>query len=88
MGVSIDDPDSPHGNALLPLAEVKRQHIVKVLEACGFNVNAMARGNGVHRNTLHNKIAEYRIWGVGGLGCTITVRCLCIFSRQSSVRTA
>lgn len=58
-----DDPDNPNGNALLPLAEVERQHIVKVLEACGFNVSAAARVLGVHRNTLHNKIAEY---GIGG----------------------
>jgi two-component system response regulator HydG len=58
-----DDPDNPSGNALLPLAEVERQHIVKVLEACGFNVSAAARVLGVHRNTLHNKIAEY---GIGG----------------------
>jgi two-component system response regulator HydG len=60
---SHDDPDNPHGNALLPLGEVERQHIVKVLEACGFNVSAAARVLGVHRNTLHNKIAEY---GIGG----------------------
>jgi two-component system response regulator HydG len=60
---SHDDPDHPHGNALLALAEVERQHIVKVLEACGFNVSAAARVLGVHRNTLHNKIAEY---GIGG----------------------
>jgi transcriptional regulator with GAF, ATPase, and Fis domain len=58
-----DSTESTNGNALLPLAEVERQHIVKVLEACGYNVSAAARVLGVHRNTLHNKIAEY---GIGG----------------------
>ncbi|MBI2425332.1 MAG: sigma 54-dependent Fis family transcriptional regulator [Candidatus Hydrogenedentes bacterium] len=55
--------EDPMGPAFLPLAEVERQHIVKVLDACGFNISAAAKVLRVHRNTLHNKIAEY---GIGG----------------------
>ena len=56
-------PFTLHTSLNAKLSEVERQHIVKVLETCGFNVSAAARRLGVHRNTLHNKIAAY---GIGG----------------------
>lgn len=62
-----NDPDEsqpvfPH-QRLAPLAEIERNHITHVLEQCNYNVSKAARVLGIHRNTLHNKIAEY---GIGG----------------------
>ncbi len=62
-----NDPDDappvfPH-QRLAPLAEIERNHITHVLEQCNYNVSKAARVLGIHRNTLHNKIAEY---GIGG----------------------
>ncbi len=50
---------SPPGNApveLLPLAEVERRHIVRVLEAMGGNKRAAAQVLGVDRRTLYRKL--------------------------------
>ena len=56
-----DDEDG--GARVQTLAEIERQHITHVLEQCNYNVSKAARMLGVHRNTLHNKIAAY---GIGG----------------------
>jgi two-component system response regulator HydG len=48
-----------HG-PLLPLAEVERRHILRVLEECGGNQTTAARILGLARRTLHRKLLEYR----------------------------
>jgi len=49
-------PQGPGAGALLTLAEVERDHIERVLEACGGNQVAAARVLGVGRNTLWRKM--------------------------------
>ncbi|WP_304988532.1 helix-turn-helix domain-containing protein, partial [Corallococcus sp. CA053C] len=44
---------------LLPLAEVERQHILRVLEAVKGNRTAAARTLEIGRNTLARKLKEY-----------------------------
>jgi two-component system response regulator HydG len=48
-------------DALVPLAEVERRHILRVLDECGGNQTMAARILGLARRTLHRKLAEYRI---------------------------
>ena len=52
-------PSEEHG-PLLPLAEVERRHILRVLDECGGNQTMAARILGLARRTLHRKLAEYR----------------------------
>jgi Nif-specific regulatory protein len=47
------------GPALLPLAEVERRHILRVLEAVKGNRTAAARALEIGRNTLSRKLKEY-----------------------------
>jgi len=48
---------------LLPLAEVERQHILRVLEAVGGNRTAAAKALVIGRNTLSRKLKEYGLEG-------------------------
>jgi len=43
------------------LADIERAHILKVLNAVGWQMNRAADRLGIHRNTLRNKIKEYGI---------------------------
>ncbi|WP_437291483.1 helix-turn-helix domain-containing protein [Sorangium sp. So ce406] len=45
--------------ALRSLAEVEREHILRVLDACGGSRAEAARVLGVGRNTLWRKLREY-----------------------------
>ena len=45
--------------ALLPLADVERAHILKVLDACGGSQAEAARVLGIARNTLWRKLRSY-----------------------------
>jgi two-component system response regulator HydG len=47
------------GPGPLPLAEVERSHIQRVLEACKWNISRAAKLLEVDRGTLYNKIAKY-----------------------------
>jgi two-component system response regulator HydG len=51
---------APADDGLVPLAEVERRHILRVLEECGGNQTMAARVLGLARRTLHRKLAEYR----------------------------
>jgi len=44
---------------LLPLAEVKRRHVMEVLQACTGNRTEAARILGVDRKTLYRKLVAY-----------------------------
>ncbi len=58
----IKPPASPPSNgrkALRPLAEVEREHILGVLEACGGSHVEAARVLGIGRNTLWRKLRAY-----------------------------
>jgi Nif-specific regulatory protein len=44
---------------LLPLAEVEKRHILRVLDACKGNRTAAARSLQIGRNTLARKLKEY-----------------------------
>ena len=46
--------------SLVPLAEVEREHILEVLEACGGNRTRAADVLGISIRTLRNKLHEYR----------------------------
>jgi two-component system response regulator HydG len=50
---------APSEGALLPLAEVERAHILKVLDACGGSQAEAARVLGIARNTLWRKLRSY-----------------------------
>lgn len=47
--------------ASLPLDEIERRHILRVLEAQEFNISRSARTLGIDRVTLYNKIRRYGI---------------------------
>lgn len=47
--------------ASLPLEEIERRHILRVLEAQGFNISRSARILEIDRVTLYNKIRRYHI---------------------------
>jgi len=49
----------PASSDVLPLKEVERRHILKVLEKTGWNISESARILGITRQTLRNKIKEY-----------------------------
>ena len=50
-------PASRHD--LRPLADIEREHILHVLEACGGSQSAAARALGIGRNTLWRKLRTY-----------------------------
>jgi two-component system, NtrC family, response regulator HydG len=52
-GVNSDD-------RYLPLAEVERRHITRVLQAAGGNITAAARRLEIDRMTLHRKLREWQ----------------------------
>ena len=47
------------GDALRPLAEVEREHVLRVLDACGGSQVEAARVLGIARNTLWRKQRGY-----------------------------
>jgi len=55
-GAGPVDPES-----LLPLDEVERRHILKVYEATGSNKTQTAKVLGIGLQTLHRKLAAYRV---------------------------
>ncbi|MCC6995876.1 MAG: sigma-54-dependent Fis family transcriptional regulator [Deltaproteobacteria bacterium] len=57
-GTSVGDADA---DALLPLAEVERRHILRVYDASGHNKTQTARLLGISAQTLHRKLAAYRV---------------------------
>jgi ActR/RegA family two-component response regulator len=56
-----DEPAPPAPEHDLPLEEIEKRHILRVLEACGHNKAEASRRLGVSRKTLDRKCAE---WGV------------------------
>ena len=60
MLVAGDDPSE-----LVPLEEVERRYILRVLEAVGGNKTLAAQMLGIDRKTLYRKLEQY---GVGGGG--------------------
>ncbi len=47
--------------AVLPLAEVERQALLRALEATGNNVKEAAGALGINRSTLHRKLKKYNL---------------------------
>ena len=45
------------------LAEIEKEHVLRVVEACGGNLAAASRVLGIDRSTLVRKL---RRWGVNG----------------------
>ncbi|HYV47066.1 MAG TPA: sigma 54-interacting transcriptional regulator, partial [Myxococcaceae bacterium] len=60
-GIPVAVPISPDNlpAELLPLAEVEKRHILRVLDACKGNRTAAARSLQIGRNTLARKLKEY-----------------------------
>jgi two-component system response regulator HydG len=52
--IATDDPSE-----LVPLSEVERRYILRVLEAVGGNKTSAAQILGVTRKTLYRKLEEY-----------------------------
>jgi DNA-binding NtrC family response regulator len=52
---------SESSTRMAPLAEVEKEHILRVLEYFNWNQGKAAEVLGVHRNTLRNKINEYQL---------------------------
>ncbi len=46
---------------LVPLSEIEKEHIERVLKAEGWNMQKTAEVLGIHRNTLRQKIKEYEL---------------------------
>jgi Nif-specific regulatory protein len=59
--VVCPDQGPPSGDGLLPLAEVEKRHIAKVLRVCEGRVMEAAGVLQIARSTLYSKIAEYGI---------------------------
>jgi two-component system response regulator HydG len=59
----LSDPraaaSSAHDGALRPLAEVEREHVLRVLEACGGRQGEAARILGIGRTSLWRKLHDY-----------------------------
>jgi two-component system response regulator AtoC len=55
--------EAPAPAAAGTLAEVERAHILRVLESCGGNQTRAARKLGISRNTLWEKLKQYRAGG-------------------------
>jgi two-component system response regulator HydG len=49
----------PSAAVLRPLAEVEREHVMRVLEACGGSQVEASRVLGIGRNTLWRKLRQY-----------------------------
>jgi two-component system response regulator HydG len=54
--VAGDDLDE-----LVPLEEVERRYILRVLEAAGGNKSLAAQTLGLNRKTLYRKLAQYGV---------------------------
>jgi len=54
-------PTAPADPGLVPLAEVEKEHILRVLEACGDNRTKAASVLDISIRTLRNKLHEYRL---------------------------
>jgi two-component system response regulator HydG len=52
--IATDDPSE-----LVPLAEVERRYVLRVMEAVGGNKTSAATILGVTRKTLYRKLEEY-----------------------------
>jgi len=50
---------TPAGGPLRPLADVEREHVLAVLDACGGSQASAARALGIARNTLWRKLRAY-----------------------------
>jgi two-component system response regulator HydG len=53
-------------NELIPLEDVERRYILRVLDACSGNRTHAARVLGIGRKTLYRRLARYGILGVEG----------------------
>jgi DNA-binding NtrC family response regulator len=61
LGIAASDEKWTGKDGLLPLAEVERNYILKVLQEKGGNKSKTARILGVSRSTLREKLNRYRI---------------------------
>ena len=50
---------APSGEVMRPLAEVEREHVLRVIEACGGSQTKAAQVLGIARNTLWRKLQGY-----------------------------
>lgn len=64
LGAAHDPEDNPE--AILPLEEVERRHILKVIEHTQGDLNAAARFLGISRTTIYRKLKQYRARGADG----------------------
>jgi len=55
---------------LLPLSEIERRHILRVLSRTGGNKQAAARILGIDRTTLQRKLERYEVEGANGSSAT------------------
>lgn len=61
VGLPLNAPDySPVGDASVSLAELEKEHILKVLKACADNRTRAAEALEISIRTLRNKLHEYR----------------------------
>ncbi len=57
--VAAPSPAAGPRDALRPLSEVEREHVLRVLDACGGSQTEAARVLGIARNTLWRKLRDY-----------------------------
>lgn len=58
---NVQSRDNCDTSPLLPLAEIERAHILRVLQACDGNIAEAARTLQMNRATLYRRIAEYDV---------------------------
>lgn len=58
---NVQSRDNCDTSALLPIAEMERAHILRVLQACDGNIAEAARTLQMNRATLYRRIAEYDV---------------------------
>jgi two-component system response regulator HydG/two-component system response regulator AtoC/two-component system response regulator FlrC len=59
-GAQINGGTGARSDVDLPLAEIEKKHILRVLESCADNRTRAAEALGISIRTLRNKLQEYR----------------------------
>ena len=81
--MASDRPDDP--SELVPLEEVERRYVLRVLEAAGGNKSVAARILGVDRKTLYRRLESYGVASESAPGLAYRLGWICRHGRLQQV---